>query len=146
MRRALAAIACAIAALPAFAAPLIQNAWMRPAASGAASADAYADVVTETPLTLVRVRTPVARAVEIVLLDPRDPAATPKTVDQLALKSGEMRFALRGSVLRLRDVTSTITSERPVPMTFEFVDDAGTRSAVETLVQVRGLLAPQPPK
>ena len=144
MTRALAALAFALAALPALGAPLIQNAWMRPAAAGAASADAYADIVTPTPLTLVRVRTPVARAVEIVLLDPRDPAATPKVVDKLDLRAGETRFALRGSVLRLRDVNATLATERPVPLTFEFVDDAGAKSAVEVLVQVRGLLAPAP--
>ncbi|MEO8486338.1 MAG: copper chaperone PCu(A)C [Betaproteobacteria bacterium] len=124
------------------AAPLVANAWMRPAAAGAASADAYADVITETPLTLARVRTPVARAVEIVLLDPRDSAAMPRVVDKLELKSGETRFALRGSVLRLVGVNSALTSERPVPLAFEFVDGAGAKTVVETLVQVRGLVAP----
>ena len=143
MRRALAA-ACALAAtFAASAAPLVQNAWMRPALAGA-SADAYADVVTERPLTLSRVRSPVARAVEIVLLDPRDPLATPKVVDKLDLKAGETRFALKGSVLRLVDLRSTITIERPVPLAFEFVDDAGQKSVVEILVQVRGLLPPKP--
>jgi len=143
MRRALAA-ACALAAtFAASAAPLVQNAWMRPALAGA-SADAYADVVTERPLTLSRVRSPVARAVEIVLLDPRDPLATPKVVDKLDLKAGETRFALKGSVLRLVDLRSTITIERPVPLAFEFVDDAGEKSVVEILVQVRGLLPPKP--
>ena len=125
------------------AAPLVQNAWMRPAYQGA-SADAYADVITERALTLAKVRTPVARAVEIVLLDPRDPGATPKVVDTLDLKAGQTRFALKGSVLRLKDLRSTLTVERPVPLAFEFVDDAGEKSVVEVLVQVRGLLPPKP--
>ena len=125
------------------AAPRIANAWMRPAAAGAPSADAYADIVTETALTLVRVRTPVARAVEIVLLDPRDPAATPRVVDKVAIPSGETRFALRGSVLRLVDVRSALTPERPVPLAFEFADYLGEKIVVETLVQVRGLLPPK---
>ena len=143
MRRALAA-ACALAAtFAAGAAPLVQNAWMRPALAGT-SADAYADVVTERPLTLSRVRTPVARAVEIVLLDPRDPGATPKVVDKLDLKAGETRFALKGSVLRLVDLKSTLSLDKPVPLAFEFVDDAGQKSVVEILVQVRGLLPPKP--
>jgi copper(I)-binding protein len=143
--RALASLvaACALSLTHhASAAPLIQNAWMRPALAGA-SADAYADVITERPLTLARVRTPLARAVEIVLLDPRDPNDRPKVVDKLALKAGETRFALKGSVLRLVDLRSTITTERPVPLTFEFVDDAGEKSVVEILVQVRGLLPPR---
>jgi len=116
---------------------------MRPAAAGA-SADAYADVVTERPLTLARVRTPLARAVEIVVLDPRDPGDKPKVVDKLALKAGETRFALKGSVLRLVDLNATLSLDRPVPLAFEFVDDAGEKSVVEVLVQVRGLLPPQP--
>jgi len=142
--RALAIAACALAlTASASAATLIQNAWMRPALAGA-SADVYADVVTERPLTLSRVRTPVARAVEIVLLDPRDPGATPKVVDKLDLKAGETRFALKGSVLRLVDLKSTLSLEKPVPLAFEFVDDAGQKSVVEILVQVRGLLPPKP--
>ena len=142
MRKLAFAIAVALS-LPASAAPLIQNAWMRPAVAGA-SADAYADVISERPLTLARVRTPLARAVEIVVLDPRDPNDKPKVVDKLALKAGETRFALKGSVLRLVDLRSTVTIERPVPLAFEFVDDAGETSVVEILVQVRGLLPPKP--
>ncbi len=142
MRRIVAAVAFGALALAAHAAPIVQNAWMRPAHAGA-SVDAYADVITERPLTLARVRTPVARAVEIVILDPRDPAATPKVVDTLALKAGETRFALKGSVLRLVDLRSTLSLERPVPLAFEFVDDAGEKSVVEVQVQVRGLLPPK---
>jgi len=140
--RVLAALAIGTLALSAHAAPIVQNAWMRPALAGT-SADAYADVITERPLTLARVRTPVARAVEIVLLDPRDPAAVPKVVDKLALKPGETRFALKGSVLRLVDLNATLSLDRPVPLAFEFVDDAGEKSVVEVLVQVRGLLVPR---
>ena len=140
--RLVLALAFSAYAFAAHAAPIIQNARMRPALAGG-SADAYADVITERPLTLARVRTPVARAVEIVLLDPRDPDAKPKVVDKLDLKSGETRFALKGSVLRLVDLRSTLTQERPVPLAFEFVDDAGEKSVVEILVQVRGLLPPK---
>ena len=146
MSRAIAAaalVATFCASGIAEAAPRIANAWMRPAAAGAPSADAYADIVTETALTLVRVRTPVARAVEIVLLDPRDPAATPRVVDKVAIPSGETRFALRGSVLRLVDVRSALTPERPVPLAFEFTDYLGEKIVVEALVQVRGLLPPK---
>ena len=144
MMRALVFAACALAlTVDASAAPQIRNAWMRPAAAGA-SADAYADVVTERPLTLARVRTPLARAVEIVVLDPRDPGDKPKVVDKLALKAGETRFALKGSVLRLVDLKSTLSLDKPVPLAFEFVDDAGQKSVVEILVQVRGLLPPKP--
>ena len=141
---ALVALLAGALAWPVAAAPLVLNAWMRPAAAGAASADAYADVVTGSPLTLARVRTPAARAVEIVVLDPKDPSATPKVVDMLALRAGETRFALRGSVLRLVDIRSTLSSEHPVPLAFEFVDAAGVRSVVDVQVQVRGLFAPQP--
>ena len=132
------------AAAPAFAAPEIANAWMRPAAAGSASADAYADVRTVVPVTLVAVRTPVARSVEIVVRDPRDPAGTPGTVERLALPAGETRFALKGSVLRLVDVASAVAPGQLVPLAFEFVDASGARMAVETNVQVRGLVAAPP--
>ena len=140
---ALALVAALFASGVADAAPRIANAWMRPAAAGAAAADAYADIITEGALTLVRVRTPVARAVEIVVLDAKDPAATPRVVDRLAIPAGETRFALRGSVLRLVGVKSALTSERPVPLAFEFTDYAGEKTVVETLVQVRGLVMPK---
>lgn len=146
MKRALAGFAL-VAALAgsgvAGAAPRIDNAWMRPAAAGAASADAYADIITPSAVTLVRVRTPVARAVEIVLLDPKDAEATPRVVDKLAVPAGETRFALRGSVLRLVDVKIALTPERPVPLTFEFTDYAGEKAVVQTQVQVRGFLLPK---
>ena len=73
----------------------------------------------------------------------QDPAATPRVVDKLAIPAGETRFALRGSVLRLVDVTSSLSSERPVPLAFEFTDYAGEKTVVETLVQVRGLTLPR---
>ena len=144
---ALAAAFAALAAapLPALAAPQIANAWMRPVAAGSASADAYADVRTEAPLTLVAVRTPVARAVEIVVHDPKDAASKPRVVERLALPVGETRFALRGSVLRMVAVTSTVAPGHPVPVAFEFADATGARVVVDALVEVRGLFAAQPP-
>jgi copper(I)-binding protein len=146
MTRAMAVVALVAALASGVAgatAPRIENAWMRPAAAGAASADAYADVITPSAVTLLRVRTPMARAVEIVVLDPKDAAAVPRVVDKLPIPAGETRFALRGSVLRLVDVRSALTPERPVPLTFEFTDYAGEKTIVEAQVQVRGILLPQ---
>ena len=131
-----------IAASVARAETTIANAWMRPAPAGAASADAYADVRVDAPATLVAVRTPAARRVDIVVHDPRDPASVPHVVDRLALNAGETRFALKGSVLRLVDVKSAIVPGEPMPLRFEFVDASGKASSVEAKVQVRGLVAP----
>lgn len=138
---ALAAVALA-APVAARAETTIANAWMRPAAAGAASADAYADVRVDAAATLVAVRTPVARRVDLVLHDPRDPASVPRVVDKVALPPGETRFALKGSVLRLVDVKDAIAPGEPVPLRFEFVDASGKAYAVEAKVQVRGLVAP----
>ena len=132
------------AAAPASAAPEIANAWMRPAAAGAASADAYADVRTDAPLTLVAVRTPVARSVEIVVHDPKDQANPPRVVERLAMPAGETRFALKGSVLRFVELASAVAPSQRVPLVFEFVDASGARIVAETKVQVRGLVAAQP--
>ena len=136
----------ALAALPvsAIAAPQVANAWMRPVAAGSASADAYADLRTDAPLTLVAVRTPVARAVEIVLHDPKDPASRPRAVERLAIPVGETRFALKGSVLRLVDVTGAVAPGKPVPLAFEFVDASGAKVVVESQVEVRGIVAARP--
>jgi periplasmic copper chaperone A len=132
------------ASASALAAPTVANAWMRPAAKGAASADAYADLRTDVPVTLVAVKTPVARAVEIVVVDPKDASRAPRVVESLALPAGETRFALRGSVLRLVDVARDLSNATPVPLRFEFRDAAGATLAVDAEVQVRGLVAPAP--
>jgi copper(I)-binding protein len=143
--RALALAAAALAlAGPARAEPTVANAWMRPALAGATSADAYADLSSDVPITLVAVRTPVARKVEIVVHNPRDPASVPRVVDRLELPVGETRFALRGSVLRLLDVNVAVSNGTPVPMTFEFASASGATIVVEAPVQVRGLVAASP--
>jgi len=137
------ALACAItfAAEVARAEPAVANAWMRPAPSGAKSADAYADLRTDAPVTLVAVRTSAARRVDLVLHDPRDAASVPRVVDKLALPAGETRFALKGSVLRLVDVARPIVPGEGVVLAFEFVDAAGRTSGVEARVEVRGFAA-----
>ncbi len=146
--RALAwALACGAPGAPgaAAAATQVENAWMRPAAAGAAAAEAYADLRNDAPLTLVAVRTPVARAVEIVVRDrPGDIADPPRVVASLAIPAGETRFAMRGSVLRLVGVTQAVLPGTSVPLAFEFRDARGAKTVVETLVQVRGLFVPQP--
>lgn len=120
----------------------IANAWMRPAASGAAHADAYADLRSDAATTLVAVRSPAARRVDIVVHDPRDPKSVPHVVERLAIPPGETRFALKGSVLRLVEVSDAIVPGRPVPLTFELVDASGKRSSVAAKVEVRGFVAP----
>lgn len=141
---AASALVAGLTALAAHAEPRIANAWMRPAAAGAASADAYADIRTAEPVTLVGVRTSAARAVEIVVADPGN-AGTARAVERLALPAGETRFALRGSVLRLLDIRTTLANGSPVVLAFEFVDARGAKSTVETPVQVRGLVVPAAP-
>ena len=145
IRGAALPIACAIvlAAGAAHAEPTVANAWMRPAALGAKSAEAYADVRTTAATTLVAVRTTAARHVELVVHDPRDAASVPRVVDKVALPAGETRFALKGSVLRFLDVTSPIVPGDGVPLVFEFVDAAGRTTKVEAKVEVRGF-APSP--
>lgn len=122
----------------------IANAWMRPAAAGAASADVYADLRASAPVTLTGVRTSAARKVEIVLVEPRS-VGPARVVESLPLPAGETRFALRGSVLRLVDLKERLVNGSPVTLTFEFVDAAGGKSSVEAPIAVRGLVAPPAP-
>lgn len=136
-----ALVGCAfLAAGAAQAEVTIANVWMRPAAAGAARADAYADLRTGTPATLVAVRTPAARRVDIVVHDPRDPSSVPHVVEKLAIPRGETRFALKGSVLRLVDVTQAIAPGHPVPLRFELADESGKLTTVEAQVEVRGFV------
>ena len=56
----------------------------------------------------------------------------------------ELRFALRGNVLRLVDIQRSLGNADPVPLRFEF-RDANQRAVIATTqLQVRGLIAPQP--
>ena len=72
--------AAALAAHPAAADVTLANAWLRPAAAGAAEVPVYVDIRSTEALELVGARSPAARGAELVLVDPPDPDPTARQV------------------------------------------------------------------
>jgi len=144
--RALLVAGCALLSSAALGADVqLANGWMRPAAAGQASVDAYVDIRSDTPLTLIAVTTPVARRVDLVAGTMTDNDYKTKVVPVFDVPAGrELRFALRGNVLRLVDIKRSLGNADPVPLRFEFRDANQREVIATTQLQVRGLIAPQP--
>jgi copper(I)-binding protein len=122
------------------------NGWMRPAAVGQASADAYVDVRSDSALKLVAVTTPAAQRVDLVAGAMNDGAYETKVVKTFDVPAKrELRFALKGNVLRLVDIRKTLTNADAVPLRFEFKDENNRDVTATVDLQVRGLLAPRAP-
>jgi hypothetical protein len=122
----------------------LTSAWMRPAPAGS-DANAYVDISSDTPLTLVGATSPVARRVELVLVKKYDGTDPGKVVKRMAVEAGTpMRLAYRGSHLRLVGVRRDLLMGAPVPVTLQFRDRAGKRLTADAAVAVRGLAMPMP--
>lgn len=145
MRRWLLLLALAIA-LPAHAVDIeLSSAWMRPAEAGS-DARAYVDILSDAPLRLTGATTPVARKVELVVVqrtDGSDPGKVVKTIDVAA--GTPLRLAYKGSHLRLVGVRKPLVNGTPVPVTLQFRDKAGKRHSAVADVQVHGLVAARTP-
>ena len=130
---------------PAVAADIVlKNAWMQPAAAGAAKAGVYLDLRTDVSLKLVGATSPMAKSVAIVLVD-RNPNGTlaERTVKEVDLPGGkELRFAFNGDRLELRDIGENLTTGAFVPLTLHFVEGPNLRPTVEIGVLVRGVIPP----
>jgi hypothetical protein len=131
----------ALLALPACAADIkLTSAWMRPANAGS-DARAYVDILSDTPLRLVGATTPLARKVDLVVVqrtDGTDPGKVVKTLDVAA--GTPLRLAYKGSHLRLVGVKKPLVNGTPVPVTLQFRDKAGKRYTAVADVQVHGLV------
>jgi copper(I)-binding protein len=121
--------------------------WMRPAAAGAASAEAYVDVRADAALAIVGVRTDIARTVELVAApgpDPGQPAAA-RGDGQFMLAPGEkLRFARHGNVLRLRGIVRSVDVGDTVRLEFAFEDASHRMRSATAAIVVRGVAAPAP--
>jgi hypothetical protein len=147
-RRLALALACAAAfAAPAAAAEVtLANAWLRPAAAGAADAPVYVDIRATEALELVGARSPVARGAELVLVDPPDPDPTArKVVARIAVAAGrETRLAYLGSHVRLTGISRDLAPGMRVPLELTFADAHGKRRTVATEALVRGIVPRRP--
>lgn len=121
----------------------LQNAWMRPAPTGAASAKAYVDIASDTTLELVGASTPAAKKVNLIAVTVKDTSIDEKIVKSLPVAAGKpTRLAFNGNHLQLSGITRDIGNGAPVPLTLTFKDAAGKSLQVSTDVLVRGLLRP----
>jgi len=134
-----------LAAAPVSADVTLANAWMRPAAAGE-NAQAYVDIRSDASLKLVAVTTPMAREVEIVVVQAKADGFESNAVSTFDVPAGtQTRFAYRGNVLRLVGVMEPLANGTPVPLTLEFRDADGRTVKATTNVQVRGLVARRAP-
>jgi len=142
----LAAVLLAAAPTRAQAEVELANGWMRPAYAGQPRAAVYVDIRSAQPLKLVGAATPLARRVELVLVDPPSPdPATHRVVPELPVAGGrETRLALGGSHVRLVDIVRDVPPGERWPLELAFVDAAGNRVSVTAEVLVRGLMPPRP--
>ncbi|HTI48326.1 MAG TPA: copper chaperone PCu(A)C [Casimicrobiaceae bacterium] len=141
MKRVVVACIATLLALPAYAVDIaLSSAWMRPADPGEA-ASAYVDIRSDAPLQLVGASTPLARKVEIVVVERTDGTDPGKVVKVLAVPAGApLRLAYKGSHLRLVGVKKPLVNGTPVPVTLRFRDKAGKRYTAVADVQVHGLV------
>jgi copper(I)-binding protein len=131
----------AMLALPAWAVDIeLTSAWMRPADPGS-DARAYVDILSDTPLRLTGATTPLARRVDLVVVQRTDGTDPGRTVKSLDVTAGRpLRLAYKGSHLRLVGVKKPLVNGTPVPVTLQFRDKAGKRYSAVADIQVHGLV------
>ncbi|MEP7062735.1 MAG: copper chaperone PCu(A)C [Betaproteobacteria bacterium] len=135
-----ATLALLALALPAIAQVTFANGWMRPVASGDASAEAYVDLDVQTAQTLVAAATPIARAVELVEGLVVGKNYRTRVVDAFELPPhATFRFARYANVLRLRDIGRDARVGDVVAMQFTLRDGRGGLRTVSAGIQVRGI-------
>jgi periplasmic copper chaperone A len=122
----------------------VKNAWMRPARAGTAAAGVYVDIVANVPLKLVGAKSPAAKSVALVLVEPKpDGTSVDHIVKEVELPGGkETRFAYNGNRLDLLDLSDNLLPGVLVPLTLYFVEGPSSRQDVEIQVLVRGVILP----
>ncbi len=140
--------AAALATSIAVAEVKLDNGWLRPAHAGQAAAMVYVDIASTESLKLVDAKSPVARAAQLVLVDP--PGSQPdkhKVVRELPVAAKQStRLAYLGSHVRLLDIRQDLLPGAKVPLELTFVDAKGTRRIASIEAIVRGIAARRPEK
>ena len=135
---------CVLAATAAAADIKLTSMWMRPAEKGA-DAQAYVDIASDAPLTLVGATTPAARKVQLVELKRYDGTDPGRVVTKIAVEPGKpTRLAYKGSHLLLTGVRQDLVPGVPVPVTLVFRDKAGKRVTAQADIRVHGVMLPMP--
>ena len=125
----------------------LRNGWLRPTYAGQSTAMVYVDIESTEPLTLVAAHSPVAKAAQLVLVEPPGPDTEPKVVAELPVPAKQLtRLALLGNHVRLLDVQQDLAAGARVPLELTFVDSKGKRVSVKTEAVIRGIVAHRPEK
>ena len=133
-----AVLAIALDAAAQSAAIDFSSAWMRPALAGQARARSYVDIKSAAALTLTGASTPVARAVEFVMVSGTDGAEEIVVATVPVAPGTPTRLAFRGNHLRLLDVNRDLWNGEQFPITLRFADAQGGAIAATATVVVRG--------
>ncbi len=137
-----AALAVALDAGAQTAAVDLNSVWMRPALAGQTSARAYVDIRSDTALTLTGATTPVARAIELVMVSGSN-GAEETVVATVAVPPGApTRLAFRGNHLRLLEINRDLLNGEQFPLTLRFTDPQGQVVSATASVVVRGFMVP----
>jgi copper(I)-binding protein len=106
----------------------VNEPWLRPAGRRAAT-EAYFELRTSQPLTLVGARSPVAQSVSL---------RGPQPVARIPLPPGQgMRFAPDGPRLRLEGLAHALKVGDRVPLVLVFEDPAGAPREIPVDAEVR---------
>jgi copper(I)-binding protein len=146
VKRAALAIAGCMLCASAWADVKLENGWLRPAYAGQAAAMVYVDIESTRALKLVGASSPVARAAELVLVEP--PGSDPskhKVVRELPVAAKQAtRLAYLGSHVRLLDIRQDLKPGDAVPLTLTFADGKGKQETRTTEAKVRGITVRKP--
>lgn len=127
----LAALAVALFATSAAAAPQVQAAWSRPAAAGTTGAGFMVLSNPDArPDALVSVQSPLAREVQIHRSDVKNGVASMQRLPRVALPAGgRVTFAPGGYHLMLMGLTKALKPGDTVPATLTFASGATVKAS-----------------
>ena len=94
-------------------------------------------------MTLVGASSPLARSVQIRVVQDTDGVDPGKPVKSLPVVPGTpTRLAYKGNHLLLRGVRNAVANATTVPVVLTFRDAKGRRLTAQASIQVRGIVAP----
>ena len=120
----------------------LNSVWMRPALAGQARARAYVDIKSDLALTLTEASTPVAHAIEFVIVSGSNGVEEAVVATVPVAPGTPTRLAFRGNHLRLVDINRDLLNGEQFPLTLRFTDAEGRAVSATATVVVRGFMVP----
>lgn len=120
----------------------VHEPWVRGTVAGQQSTGAFMKLVAAADTTLVAVRSPVAKIVEIHEMKHEGGMMRMRAIERLPLAAGQtVELAPGGYHVMLMGLAAPVQASATVPITLTFEDRAGKRSTVEVSAPVRALTA-----